>query len=283
MFAISLLALLALSASAQEAVSIKIASPKPGSRARVTIEDKSTTKSVFTVGGMEQSKDEIKIKSLVYVDEVLENPDNAKRATKLTRTFEKAVLTTDGNPKKLSVEGKTVLIEKKGEKYSFTVDGKPVADDARRLLADEFDRPEGKNIRDIMFPKTAIKPGESWKIDGEELAKAINDQGPTFATDKAAATGKLTKAYKKDGKQFGVIEFAFEAPLTSLGPKNPFTVKEGKMTMKMSGDGCIDGSETTGKSTTKMTLGLSGSTQGIDLKVLVEGNESRTVEALPRK
>ena len=181
------------------------------------------------------------MKSLVYIDEIIENPKNAKRATKLNRTYEKAVQTIDGNGKKLSVEGKTVLIEKKGEKYTFTIGGKPVAEDVRRMLSDEFDRTEGKDVRDVMFPRMAVKPGESWKIDGDEMAKAIGDKGPIFARDKVTATGTLVKTYKQDGKQFGVIEFAFDAPITSLGPKNPVTIKDGTMSMKLSGDGCIDG------------------------------------------
>jgi hypothetical protein len=281
--AFPLLALLALTAAAQDAVTITIAYPKPGQRSRVIIEDKTTSKTIFTLGGKDQTKDEVKMKSLVYIDEIIENPKNAKRATKLTRTYDKAVQTIDGNAKKLSVEGKTVLIEKKGEKYTFTVDGKPVADDARRLLSDEFDRPEGKDVRDIMFPKMAVKPGESWKIDGDEMAKAIGDKGPTFARDKVSATGSLVKTYKQDGKQFGVIEFVFDAPITSLGPKNPVTIKDGTMSMKLTGDGCIDGTASTGKSSTKMSLTMSGSTQGIDLKVAVENTENRTVEPLPKK
>ena len=38
-----------------------------------------------------------------------------------------------------------------------------------------------------------------------------------------------------------------------------------------------------GKSTTKISMTMSGSTQGIDLKVAVENTENRTVEALPNK
>lgn len=55
------------------------------------------------------------------------------------------------------------------------------------------------------------------------------------------------------------------------------------MTMKLSGDGCIDGSVAAGKSTTKMILSMEGSAQGVDLKVVVENTENRTVEALPKK
>ena len=281
--AFPLLALLSLTAGAQEAITIKIAAPRPGDRSKVTLEDKTVTKTVFTVGGNEQSKDEVKTRSLVYVDEIIENPMNTKRPTKLKRTFEKAVIAKDGQKLNLPVEGKSVLIDKKGEKYSFTVDGKGVTGDTLRILEDEFNRSGRGEVRDIMFPKKPVKPGESWQVDGKELAKTMGEQGPTFAEGAIRAQGTLVKAYKKGGKQFGVIEFDFAAPLTGLGPKSPVTVKEGKMTMKLSGDGCIDGTVAAGKSTSKMSLDLTGSTMGVELRVGVENTEDRTVEELPKK
>ena len=281
--AFPLFALLTLTAGAQEAITIKIAAPKPGDRSKVTLEDKTITKTAFKVGGKIETKDEVKTRSLVYVDEVIENPMNSKRPTKLNRTFEKALVAKDGQKLNLPVEGKTVLIEKKGEKYSFTLNGKAVTGDTLRILEDEFNRSGRGEVRDVMFPKKPVHPGEEWKVDGKELAKTLGEQGPTFAEGGIRASGRLTKAYKKDGKQFGVIEFDFAAPVTSLGPKSPVTVKDGKMTMKLSGDGCLDGSVATGKSTINMSLDLTGETMGIELKVGVENTENRTVEALPKK
>jgi hypothetical protein len=282
-FCIPLVALFAVSAAGQDAVAIKIAYPQAGQRAKVTVEEKTASKTVFTVGGKAQAKEEAKTKSLVYVDEVIENPKNAKRATKLKRTFEKAAVGTGGKDAALPVEGKTVLIEKSGDKYAFTVDGKAVDAESLKLLEDEFDRPEGKDPRDVMFPNKPVKPGETWKIDIDELVKAIGDKGPTFGKDKATATGTLVKAYMKDGKQFGVIDFVFEAPITGFGEKNPLTIKEGKMTLKFAGDGCIDGTVATGKSTAKMLMALAGSTMGVEIKVEIEDIETRTMEMLPKK
>jgi hypothetical protein len=280
--AFSLLALLTLTAGAQEAITIKIAAPKPGDRSKVTIEDKTVTRTAFKVGEKVETKDEVKTKSLVYIDDIIENPMSAKRATKLKRTFEKAVVAKDGKKLNLPVEAKTVLIEKKGDKYFFSIDGKAVTGDALRILEDEFNRAGTGEVRDIMFPKKPVQPGEPWKVDAKELVKALGEQGPTFAEGGISADGRLVKAYKKGGKQFGVIEFNFAAPLTSLGPKNPVTVKDGKMTMKLSGEGCIDGTVATGKSNSRLSLELTGSTMGIDLKVGVENTENRTVEALPK-
>ena len=282
--AFPLFALLALTAARRKRSPSRSPTPSPVQRSKVTSRTRPPPRPPSQSAGRSRPRTRSRSKSLVYIDEIIENPKNAKRPTKLKRTFEKAVVAQGRDSKlNLPVEGKTVLIEKKGEKYSFTVDGKGVTGDALRILDDEFNRPGRGDVRDIMFPKKPVKPGESWKIDPEELIKAIGEQGPTFDKDKVTATGTLVKAYKKDGQQFGVIEFSFEAPLTGLGAKNPVTVKEGKMIMKLSGDGCIDGTVATGKSTTKMSLDLTGSTMGVDLKVAVENTEDRTVEALPKK
>jgi hypothetical protein len=192
------------------------------------------------------------------------------------------VIGADGNTKKLPIEGKTVLIEKKGDKYSFTVDGKAVEGDSLKLLDEEFNKPD-QDVRDAMLPKKPIKPGETWKIDPEELIRALGKDGATFAKDKVSAGGTLVKAYMKEGKQFGVLELVFEAPITGLGEKSQLTIKEGRLVMKLTGDGCIDGTAATGKSIAKMSLGFTGTTMGIDLKAAVESTENRTMEMLPKK
>ena len=284
-FGLALVGLFAVAAAAQDkdAVTIKVSYPQAGQRAKVTVEDKTTTKTTFTVGGNAQAKDDVKTKSLVYVDEIIENPKNEKKATKLKRTYEKAVLGKDGKDTQLPIEGKTVAIEKKDGKYSFTVDGAAVTGESLKLLEDEFNKPDQKDTREVMFPKAPVKPGDTWKIEPAELIKAIGSGGPTFDKDKVTASGTLVKAYKKDGKQYGVIDFVFDAPVTGFGEKSPLTVKDGKMTMKLIGEGCIDGSAPTGSSTTKISLGVTGTAQGIDLKVAVEGLETRTMEELPKK
>lgn len=267
----------------KDAVTIKIASPQAGQRVKVTIDEKTNTKTVFTVAGKEQAKDEVKTKSLIYIDDVIENPKNERKANKLKRTFEKALLSKDGTEKTLPVEGKTVLIEKNDGKYSFKLDGPELDGESLKLLEDEFNKPDQKDSRDVMFPKKAVKPGETWKIDSDEILKAIGTGGPTFDKNKVAASGTLVKTYKKDGRQYGVIDFVFEAPITGFGENSPLTVKEGKMIMKLSGDGCTDGSTPTGTSTQKLTLDAVVNTQGIDLKVHVDGTESRTTQELPKK
>jgi hypothetical protein len=282
-FCFPLLALFAAAAAAEDPVAIKVAYPQAGQRAKVTVEGKTVTKSVFTVQGNAQTKEDVKTKSLVYTDEVIENPKNEKRATKLKRTYEKAAVGKGGDAKTLPVEGKTVLIEKKGDKYAFTVDGEALTGESLKLLEDEFGKKDGPEPRELMLPKTPVKPGDTWKVDPGEIAKAFGPTGPMLAKDEVKAGGTLVKAYKKDGRQFGVIELVFEAPVTGLGEKSPLAVKDGKMTLKITGDGCIDGTAPTGTSTGKLVFAVTGTAMGIDLKMLVEETESRTTELLPAK
>jgi hypothetical protein len=284
-FGFALAAVFAVSAAAQDkdAVTIKIAYPQAGQRAKVTVEEKTTTKTVINIQGMLQTQEEVKSKSLVYTDDVIDNPKNEKRAAKLKRTYEKAVIGTGKDTKKLPIEGKTVLIEKKGDKYSFTIDGKAVEGDSLKLLEEEFNRPKKGDVRDVMFPKTPVKPGDTWKIPPDELVKELGEEGLVLDKNKVTAGGTLVKAYKKDGKQFGVIEIVVEGPVTSLGEKVPLTLKEGKMVVKFTGEGCIDGSSPTGTTNAQMTFGISGTAMGADIKVVVEGTEKRTQQELPKK
>jgi hypothetical protein len=276
--------LLVATAAGQEAVEIKIAYPKAGERVKVTAEEKNETKTVATIKGTEQAKTEVKTKSLVYVDEVIETA-GAKRPTKLKRTYEKAVVGSDGKNATLPVEGKTVLIEKTGDKYGFTADGKAVEGDALRILEAEFNKPGTKeDPRDLMLPKGAVKPGEGWKIDTDALGKELaGNKDLQLDTTKLAGEGKLVKAYKQDGRQFGVMEIKISVPVTGLGPKVPIKLKEGTMTIAFTGDGVIDGSTSRGKSTGVTRLKISGGGEGFDLDVESTNTETRVMEPLPKK
>jgi hypothetical protein len=272
---------LGVTALAQDAVEIKIAKPKAGERVKQTREETSDSKFTITVGGNEMAKNEKKSKSLVYVEEVEAVEAGGDRATKLKRTYEKAQLTSDGNTDKLDIEGKTVLIEKKGDKFQFTIDGKDVDADSRKLLDAEFNKEDKSDPRDVMFPKKAVKPGDSWKIDGGSLAKSLA-KDLVLDKDKLEATGKLVKAEKRGGKQFGTIDIKIAAPITGLGEKSPIKVTEGKLDLTMTGDGVIDGTSSEGKSTTAMKIAITGSGDGFELKGAVDIKETRTTTPLPK-
>jgi hypothetical protein len=283
LFAGALGALLAATAAGQEAVEIKMQTPRVGDRIKVTIAEKGESKPVVSAGGNEMAKNETKAKNFVYVDEVLAVEKGASKPAKLTRTYEKAEEIIDGNSKTLSVEGKTVTIEMKVGKYSYTVDGKPVGADVAKMLDGEFNKKDKDEAHDLMFPKKAVKPGESWKVDAEKLAKGLGDGGLKLDATKIEAGGKLVRVYKDGDAQFGVIEIKVTAPITDLAGKAPIKVKSGSMAVTTSGDGCIDGTTAKGKTTTVMEFKIDGGGPEFTLSIVAKTTEVRTNVQLPKK
>src|SRR5205809_750746 len=93
---------------------------------------------------------------------------------------------------KAGERGKVTAVEKKGDKYGFTVDGKAVEGDALNVLEAEFNKPSTKeDPRELMLPKGAVKPGDGWKLNTDALGKELGDN-----KDLQLDTAKLTGAGK---------------------------------------------------------------------------------------
>jgi hypothetical protein len=279
-FGVLAVAAFAAQAAAQDPVTVKIYEPKAGDRVRITeVENATSTTSV-----MGQGKEEKSTKTLVYVEECVTPPKEAgKKPLKVIRTFEKIESSKGGKgPLPADLVGKPILIEKTGDKYSFTVNGTPVEGPVADILRQAYDK-DGPGAKDIL-PTTPVKPGEAWKIDAKKALAGMNDGTIAVDLDKATMSGKLVKAYPKDGAGYGVIEMKASMPITGLGPKSPLTIKPGStVTTTMTGDGCIDGTRASGEMTTTMTLKIEGATMGLDLTVVADVVQKKTTVALPKK
>src|SRR5262249_33209296 len=140
---------------------------------------------------------------------------------KLTRKYTKAQALEEGKVVKLPYEGKTVVIEKMGDKFRFTIDGgeELTGKDAERLDK-EFNAKDksglgkkGKDFEKMLLPKGKVAVGESWKIDAAPLLDEIKKSGEIVVdADKFSMTARLTKAYPKGGRQFGVIRLELFMP-----------------------------------------------------------------------
>jgi len=258
---LSLAALLGLLAGPARAgdpqtYTIKLKKAGEGSVSRV---DKSesgtrTIKATDNDGNVLQDKEEKTGKHYVYTATILEKPAG-KKATRLKRQYQKARVIEDGEERKLPYEGKTVLIEKKGERYVFRIEGgeELTGDDARRLDR-EFNKKEeisDEELEKAMLPGKAVRLNEEWKIPAAILAKAFGGEGLTLDAEKSTASGKLVKAYKKDGRQFGVLVYRMKLEVKSAtddGKKIQFQPGS-LLEMEVRGDACIDGSSSTGLGT----------------------------------
>ena len=98
----------------------------------------------------------------------------------------------------------------------------------------------------VLYSKKPIRVGDKWTPVGKDVAKFFAELSMDPASVKAQ--GKLTKAYKKAGKQWGTVELVitFDADLGEI--------KKAKGEIKATIDQAIDGSSTAGKATFEVTM-----------------------------
>jgi hypothetical protein len=245
--------LMAADGQAQTKYTLKIRDIAPGESARVELKDTSVFKTKTVV---EKEKDtgkfdESKIaKHFLYTETVLERPAGAVLATKLKRTYDKAEMKGRLNPfdkdapAELPLQGKTVLIEKKGPRYEFRKESGDALEDP--TLTGEFNSPDAEHPKWTFLPKGAVAEGETWKYEPKELLAGFG-KSDKVDVRKAAGSAKLVKVTKKDGRLYGVIEINAEVDLkvtTDDKELKGTLIAENKLKMKLTFEGCIDGSFT---------------------------------------
>jgi hypothetical protein len=248
---------------------IKIRTAQPGDRYAV-VRSKNSTVQATAPGGRTDTKRESEKQA--YTETVQEVSPETGKPTRLTREYTEARKTLpNGKEKVLGFEGKTVVIEKKGAAFVFKYpDGKslPPADAAE--LRQEFGKERPGKTEDLL-PKDPIRLNESWSPGTSVVTKSLAEE-LQLPVDLAASTvtGKLTRAYVQDGKQFGVVEVRFDLPVGAPGGKGPVA---GNLVVEMILDTPIDGSSYEGEMRTKVTGTLKVPAPGGETQVvpLVEG------------
>jgi hypothetical protein len=248
--AVVAVALSPLPVAAQE-YAIKLRPPGLGDKAEVKHSDRSEVdfKILDNTNTAIQDKKETKAHKFAFREVGLER-GTGDELVKIKRTYEHAERVIDGTRQTLPYQGKTLAIEKKNNQFEFRIEGEDSALDGKEAeeLWEEFNKGDfRKLLSDPMLPRKAVKVGEGWKVDAGLLAKEFTKDGKIEIDDtKAKGSGKLVKAYQKDGKQYGIIELALEFPVTALtGDGNRVPTKEGKITIKAVREGPIDGSNGT--------------------------------------
>jgi len=222
-----------------------------------------------TTGDLKNESEKGKAK-YEYTEEILEMPEGADKPTKLTRMYKTAEKSEKGEAMKaLSYSGKTVTIEKKGKLYTASVDGKPLQGPETDDLLKDYNKPGSFKPEDIL-PKKAVKLNETWTVDEAGLKKVAAASGLPLDTAKSSLTGKLTKAYTKNGKQWGTLELKFDMALAAPAGGS------GKFDTDMTIDTPIDGSshELTRKMKAKGTVGFAQG--GKSVKTVIEATEEET-------
>jgi hypothetical protein len=241
----------------------------------VVIEKKETVNSRAQLVGLDTkavSEDNKEVHSTIfkYRETVLEEskPDDP---TRLRRNYEKAQETVDGQATAFPWQGKTILIEKKKNQFRFSIEGgdELTGKDAQPL-AEEFQAAQSSIPNFLVSPDKPVRVDENHEIVPDELVKDFGNSGNAgIKFDAANAKGhwKLIRVYKKEGRQFGVVELRTELPIlemTSTPQANPKAAEKlamrpgAKMTLHTVIDGCIDGSAATATNEVDMEINGTG-------------------------
>jgi hypothetical protein len=240
---------------AQDTYTIKVKVGGKGVMTIVTKEESEDNRTVITLpDGKVIKQTDAKKKLTKYRQEILEQ-EAGQWPSKVRRVYEKALVTKpDGKTvvKEEPFHGKTLLIAQKDGKPTFQIEGgaELAAKEVTSLVKEFSKKGNPAKEMELVLPKKAVAVGESWKLDKKGIKKLLGaeDEDDTifagFDFDKASATGKLVKAYKKDGRQFGIVQYEVMVPITKV---KELEFKPGaKLTAKLIADACIDGSADTG-------------------------------------
>lgn len=271
-------ALFAASVGAEDAVEIKLPNPKAGDRYKVTKTEKTKTVEELEAGGKKSSKEKEETRLVVYTEEVL-TPGAAggEKPVTAVRVYEKYEV-KGGKDVPVPPLNSPITISKKDGKYTFASE-KPLGDFGKKL-EDEFNKTDEPTTKDFL-PGKPVRPGDSWKIDPAKFVKSLGKEKLNIDGAKTTMSGKLLKTYQKDRKQFGVLELRATFPVKDLGPDAP-PLKRGALTMSVTADVCIDGTDPT--ENTKSRLGFEVVIEAKEFAVTVksDGALTSTKEPLPR-
>jgi hypothetical protein len=233
-----------------EKYTIKIKSPQAKQSFDVTSTGKKSVsfKVVDANQNVAVDKAEDKTTKFIYREVGLEKPDKEPKFTKLQRHYSTAERRTDGKRLTLPYQGKTLSITKeKHGSYEFTLDGGEKLSIAESSeLIEEFNKGGGlAGVMELLLARgEPVAVGETWKVDAAKLAEGF-EKNANLSIDPAKSTlsGKLVRAYKKDGRQFGVIDLTIDLAVTAfIQDGNKLPTKDSGFKVNLECDLCIDGS-----------------------------------------
>lgn len=190
-------------------------------------------------------------------------------ATRFLLDFEKAIDQLGNKKTPKSYQGRRLLIEQQNNgTFKATPLGKPDLPSAElENLAAQIPRDRERHLVNGVLHTKPMKVNETWIVDTQDFADSMNLQG---IMDMAPNQGKaqLTKAFQKDGKQWGVIESEHKMTVHRI---EQFRLDPpATLDFKVTYEGVIDGSDT------KATIRTTGKMK-VNSKTEEEGTP-RTIE-----
>jgi|GEM_PF-1064161 len=270
---------------ADEPVTIKLRRNQQGDKVRQTRVETDTNIAALLdgTGAKVAEQKTSKEVSSKFTEEIIAK-EKGKRATKVKRTYESAQMKKDDQTVDVPLEGKTVIVERKGDKHSFQLaGGGTISQEAAAFLRDEFkDKREddASDLEESFVPKSPVKAGDTWKCDLAKLIKTFSKEGMKIDAKKSSANAKLLRTYSKDGVPFGVLDVEMVFTITDFGKggaTEPKLAKDATMKIHMTMDVAIDGSTSSGKGTVTMDLRALMKVKQGDMDVDVDVVNKRTL------
>jgi hypothetical protein len=276
----TLLGVYPTSAAAQTTYALKLKEIGKGESVRVERTFSETNETQIESAKGTQKHVDKKVQNFGFKETVLEKTAQ-DRPTALQRVYDRAEITVNDKAQKLSLQGQTVVIEKRDGKWRFQIPQSKDSAESARVLGEEFGRDESVDLQRLFLPRRPVGIKDPWSLELAPLIKELS-RSLLVDADKAAGTGKLLEVRKeKEGRLFGKMQFQVELPLkemvTAGGEKVPLQAGA-KMTVDLTLDACIDGSLESGvlKSESNMsgTALLRGS-DGARIKMLLDSKSQR--------
>jgi len=274
--------------AADETYTIKLYKPKVGDSIKSTRRGSTEGKVEFSIMGQKGEQPIETSEVIEYTDEIVEMPKEGRRPTKQKRSYDK--IDRKGGPagnKKSALAGSTVTIERDGEKFKYSIDGKDVTKEQQAELDADFVNKKNEEKQDLLLPGKAVKVGDTWTIDGKKAIEAMGEQKQMEVDAvKSKFTCTLKKVESKDGKPFGTLEFQLELAVkkVALGPGQMVDADAGStvtatQTVVTCIDGSLPGAQITGEGKIEISaaLPMNGS-----MKISAKSKEKNVEEAVKK-
>ncbi len=237
-------------AQAQEAHSIRLKPAGDGETTRFedTLTTEMCTRQADAAGYAVAARKDRSVRRAVYQETILTRDPATGTITRLRRQCETATLEVNQKETLLPYHGKAFTVERGADGCRVRFEGTPPPEDFVRELKSGFARKKDVNVLDALLPRRPVRPGDTWEFDAKPLLRAWpKPEQVRLNADGAAGTGKLVKVEKRDGRLFGVMEFAVEVPVlgADFGPRAATLEPGAHRTIVLSVEGCVDGSAST--------------------------------------
>jgi hypothetical protein len=238
---------------------------KAGDRHEV-MKSRNATATITTKNSSQTKKDEFRYEFTETVVEVAADDPLPAKATRVYTTADR----TDpkGEVKGASYVGKNVTIEKYMKGYKFSANGGSLPPAEQLEMGKDFR--QGRWKLEKVFPRAAVKVGDEWAVDFAAITGIGGNPQTAYDKEKSRITGKLVRAYRKDGRQWGVIDLKIALVLTGA--------VKGTVDGEATFDVVTDGSAQAGtfKVKTKATI-QARDIIGNDVTTTVEGTEEHSL------